>query len=136
MHGDMIEVMRWALAMGRVQDRAITDFWQPHHVFAMATIMGAASLGLEQEIGSLEVGKQADIVVIDFRRPHLTPCFKALGNLVHACQGRDVEMVLVAGRVVVEDGRSTPCDEEEIRNEAIRVSQRLWDKARRAGRTP
>lgn len=82
----------------------------------MATIMGAASLGLEQEIGSLEVGKQADIVVIDFRRPHLTPCFNALGNPVHAYQGRDVEMVLVAGRVVVEDGRSTLCDEEEIRN--------------------
>jgi len=130
-HGDMVEVMRWALGIGRIQEGIVSDFWQPRHVVEMATRNGAISLGLEAEIGSLEVGKQADIVVFDFRRAHLTPCLNALGNLVHTCQGRDVEMVLVAGRPVVEDGRATLCDEEKIRGEALAVSRELWEKARR-----
>ena len=130
-HGDMVEVMRWALGVGRIQEGKVSDFWQPQHVFEMATKTGAASLGLEKEIGSLEVGKQADIVVFDFRRAHLTPCLNPLGNLVHTCQGRDVEMVFVAGRLVVESGRATLCDENTIRAEALAVSKELWEKAQR-----
>jgi 5-methylthioadenosine/S-adenosylhomocysteine deaminase len=99
----------------------------------MATRSGAIAMGLAEEIGSLEVGKQADIVVFDFRRAHLTPCLNALGNLVHTCQGRDVEMVFVAGRLAVESGQALLCDEQKIRAEAAAVSRELWEKARRDG---
>lgn len=130
MHADMIEVMRWALAIARLQVGRITDDWQPHHALAMATIAGARAMGLADDLGSLEVGKKADLVVLDFRRPHLTPGTNALGNLVHVAQGRDVETVIVDGRVVVQDGHPTLVDGETIRREAAEASRRLWERAR------
>jgi 5-methylthioadenosine/S-adenosylhomocysteine deaminase len=130
MHADMIEVMRWALAIARLQLGRVTDDWQPHHALAMATAVGARAMGLEDQIGSIETGKKADLVVIDFRRPHLTPQTSALGNLVHVAQGRDVEMVIVDGRIVVEGGRATLVDEDEIRRQAAAAARALWERAR------
>jgi hypothetical protein len=78
----------------------------------MATIDGARAMGLEQQIGSIERGKKADLVAFDFRRPHLTPSINPLGNLVHVAQGRDVEVVLVDGRVVVLGGEPTTAKTE------------------------
>ena len=110
MHADMVEVMRWGLNIGRLQEGAVTDFWQPEDVFRMATLDGARAMGLDDDIGSLAAGKKADLVVFDFRRAHLTPATDVLGNLVHVGQGRDVETVIVDGRVVVEDGRAVLVD--------------------------
>lgn len=126
MHADMVEVMRWALAIGRLQEGAVSDFWQPRDVFRMATLEGARAMGLGEEIGSLEPGKKADLVGFDFRRAHLTPNVNPLGNLVHVAQGRDVDFVIVDGRVVVEGGRPTLVDEEAIRQEGARAARELW----------
>jgi 5-methylthioadenosine/S-adenosylhomocysteine deaminase len=131
MHADMIETMRWALAVGRLQERAVTNAWQPVHVLEMATLRGAQALGLQDRIGTLAVGKKADLVAIDFRRPHLTPCVNPLGNLVHVAQGRDVELVVVDGRIVVEGGVATRVDQEEVRRDAEGVARRLWEQAAR-----
>jgi 5-methylthioadenosine/S-adenosylhomocysteine deaminase len=130
MHADMVETMRWALAIARMQIGRVTDDWQPQHALDMATIAGARAMGLEDDLGSLTVGKKADLVVLDFRRPHLTPLTSALGNLVHVAQGRDIEMVVVDGRVVVEDGRATLVDQERIRREAAEAARHLWERAR------
>lgn len=130
MHADMIETMRWALAVARLQVGRVTDDWQPRHALEMATLAGARAMGLENDLGSLTVGKKADLVVLDFRRPHLTPLTNALGNLVHVAQGRDVEMVVVDGRVVVEDGHATLVDGERIRREAAEAARHLWERAR------
>lgn len=132
MHGDMLEAMRWALAIGRLQEKAVTPFWQPEHALAAATINGARAMGLEDEIGSLKVGKKADLVMFDMQKPHLTPATSALGTLMHTGQGGDVAHVLVNGRVVIENGRSTQVNEAEIRREAEAVCERLWLKARSA----
>jgi 5-methylthioadenosine/S-adenosylhomocysteine deaminase len=132
MHADMVEVMRWALNVGRIQEGAVTDTWQPADVFAMATINGARALGLEREIGSIEEGKKADLVLFDFRRPHLVPATNPLGNLVHVAQGRDVEMVLVDGEIVVEGGRATRVDQDKIMNDAARAAAALWHRAKAA----
>ena len=125
-HGDMIELMRWALVTGRVQEGGVTNDWQPQHVFEMATINGARALGLDDRIGSLKVGKQADLVVLDFRQPHLVPMISPVGNLVHTAHGRDVRMVLIDGKVVVEEGRPVHVDLEEICREAETVSREVW----------
>ena len=130
MHADMVETMRWALAVGRIQLGAITDDWQPSTVFEMATLAGARAMGLEQEIGSIEIGKRADVVVFDFRRPHLTPMTNPLGNLIHVAHGRDVEMVIVDGEIVVEDGAPTRVDAEAIRRDAEAAISALWARAR------
>lgn len=132
MHADMVEVMRWALNSGRVQEGRVTDFWQPHTVFEMATMGGARAMGLEDEIGSLEVGKKADIVIFDYRRPHLVPVIDPLGNLVHTAQGRDVDCVIVDGIVVVEGGRPLLVDQDEILRDAQRAAENLWARARAA----
>lgn len=129
-HADMIELMRWALVTARVQTGGVDQHWQPAHVLAMATINGARALGLADELGSLAPGKKADLVVLDFRRPHLQPAPSALGNLVHSAQGRDVEHVFVDGRCIVRSGRATLVDGEAILDSGQRVANRLWENAR------
>lgn len=129
-HADMIELMRWALVTARIQVGSVDEHWQPAHVLAMATINGAQALGLADELGSLAPGKKADLVVLDFRRPHLQPAPNALGNLVHTAQGRDIEHVFVDGRCVVRDGRAVLVNGEAILADAQRVARRLWESAR------
>ena len=128
-HGDMIELTRWALATARLQQGRVTDQWQPRDVFAMATINGARALGLSDEIGSIELGKRADLVVLDFRRPHLLPAIDPLRTLVHTAQGRDVEHVFVDGEHVVRDGRPTKVDMDAVIADASGVIERLWQRA-------
>ena len=125
-HGDMVELMRWALATARVQQGGVTDDWQPRHVFHMATLGGAKAIGQDDEIGSIAVGKKADLVIFDASRPHLRPHVNPVGTLVHTGQGRDVEMVLVDGEVLVEGGRPTRVDLDEICFEAEQASRALW----------
>jgi 5-methylthioadenosine/S-adenosylhomocysteine deaminase len=128
-HGDMVEAMRWALATARVQQGGVTADWQPADVFRMATLGGARAVGMADEIGTLAVGKKADLVVFDTRRPHLRPLVNPLGTLVHTGQGRDVEMVLVDGETLVEDGRPVRADLERICIEADKAARALWARA-------
>jgi 5-methylthioadenosine/S-adenosylhomocysteine deaminase len=72
-------------------------------VIRMATIEGARAIGLENHIGSLEPGKQADLIVIDTAKAHLTPLYHPASHIVYAVKGTDVRHVMVAGRLVVED---------------------------------
>ncbi|WP_322187401.1 amidohydrolase family protein [Fulvimarina sp. 2208YS6-2-32] len=130
MHADMVEVMRWALATGRLQKGCVDEDWQPHTVFEMATMGGARAMGLDAEIGSLEVGKKADIVLFDYHRPHLVPFIDPLGNLVHTAQGRDVHTVIIDGRVVVENSRALLIDQDEIIADAQRAAVALWQRAK------
>ncbi len=128
MHADMIEAMRWALASGRIQDGRVSPSWQPLTALRMATSEGAAALGMPDELGSIRVGAAADLVVVDARRVHLTPMREPLGNLVHVAQGRDVRHVLVAGDLVVEDGRPTRVDMDEVIRDANVASASLWQR--------
>jgi 5-methylthioadenosine/S-adenosylhomocysteine deaminase len=128
MHGDMVETMRWALASGRLQEKAVNDFWQAADVFYMATLGAAKSLGRDDDLGSLTVGKKADLVLFDFRRAHLTPAFNVVGTLVHTGQGRDVATVIIDGRVVVENGQATLVDEDRIRAEGAAAAKTLWTR--------
>lgn len=88
----------------------------------MATINGAKSLNMENEIGSIEIGKQADLVLIDCYRPNLQPIYwneeendtNLIWNLVYSSRGSDVDTVLVDGEIVIENGKSTKTNEKEI----------------------
>ena len=94
-------------------------------VFRMATMGGAQALGLSDRIGSLEAGKLADIVALDPRRPGLTPLYAVYSHLVYAADGSDVTTVLVNGRIVVQDGRATTVDEEEVMRQARSFGGRI-----------
>jgi len=67
-------------------------------VLEMATIDGARTIGLENEIGSLEIGKRADLVILDMNEPHLTPCHHIPSTLVYQARGTEVESVMVNGK--------------------------------------
>jgi cytosine/adenosine deaminase-related metal-dependent hydrolase len=98
-------------------------------VLEMATINGARSLGLEQEIGSLEVGKKADLVVIDLNRLHTTPSPNPISTLVYAATGGEVDTVVVDGQIVVEQGQLLTMDEDEVMEQAQQHAQALYKRA-------
>ena len=98
-------------------------------VLEMATINGARSLGLEQEIGSLEAGKKADLVVIDLNRLHTTPSPNPISTLIYAATGGEVDTVVVDGQIVVEQGQLLTLDEDEVMEQAQQHAQALYKRA-------
>ncbi len=94
-------------------------------VFEMATIGGARVIGQADRLGSLEVGKLADIALVDTRRAGMTPLYDPWSHLVYAARGSDVSTVLVHGRLVVENGRITTVDEQAVREQANRFADRV-----------
>jgi 5-methylthioadenosine/S-adenosylhomocysteine deaminase len=110
---DMFEAMRVAAFLQKVNqmDAAAVSAYQ---VLEMATIGGARALGMDDEIGSLEVGKKADLVLVDLTGVHMRPINNLVNNLVYcASSSSDVETVIVNGKVVVKDRKLLPCDEQE-----------------------
>lgn len=99
-------------------------------VLRMATIRGARALGLDREIGSLEVGKRADVVVIDAAQPHLAPRHDPVALLVYSAQAADVTMVLVDGRILLDDRRLTTIDEGALLALADTQTHRLLARSR------
>jgi 5-methylthioadenosine/S-adenosylhomocysteine deaminase len=126
---DHFETMRIAAMLQRVtrHDCQVLPAWR---VLEMATINGARALGLENEIGSLQAGKRADLIVLDANAPHMTPRARGgHGNLatllVYAAHGSDVETVLVDGEIVVKDRKLTRVDETVVRDDAQAASDRI-----------
>ena len=95
----------------------------------MATIDGARALKLENEIGSIEVGKRADLVLLNLETLHATPYSDAVSTIVYATQPSDVQTVLIDGRIVLRDGKLTTMDEGQVistaRDEAAHLSARI-----------
>lgn len=98
-------------------------------VLEMATINGARALGLEQEIGSLEIGKKADLVVVDLDRLHTTPSPNLVSTLVYAATGGEVDTVVVDGKVVVKEGQLLSMDEKEIKRQAREHATQVYRRA-------
>jgi cytosine/adenosine deaminase-related metal-dependent hydrolase len=98
-------------------------------VLEMATINGAKALGLEHEIGSLEVGKKADLIVIDLERLHTTPSMNPVSTLVYAATGGEVDTVMVDGKIVVAKGQLLSMDEHEIIVQANDHAAQLYRRA-------
>jgi 5-methylthioadenosine/S-adenosylhomocysteine deaminase len=91
----------------------------------MATRGGARTLGLEQELGSIEVGKRADLIVVDRDAVHLTPSPDVYSTLVYAARGTDVRITIVDGQVLVHEGLPVHLDQEAIVADARRAAARL-----------
>jgi len=83
-------------------------------VVEMATITGARALHMEKQIGSLEAGKKADLILVDTDATHATPMYNVYSQLVYALKASDVHTVVVGGKVVVEDRKALTLDEKEI----------------------
>ncbi len=94
-------------------------------VVAMATIDGARALHREKEIGSLEAGKKADLILLRTGAPHATPLYNVYSQLVYAMKASDVETVIIAGRVVMEDRRMVTLNEDEILAKAREYAKKI-----------
>ncbi|MDX6529024.1 MAG: 5-methylthioadenosine/S-adenosylhomocysteine deaminase [Blastocatellia bacterium] len=93
--------------------------------FEMATLRGARALHLENEIGSLEEGKRADLVIVDLDDLNQTPFYNIYSDLVYASKAADVRTVIVEGRVIMRDRRLLTLNEETIKADARRYRQRI-----------
>jgi 5-methylthioadenosine/S-adenosylhomocysteine deaminase len=94
-------------------------------VLAMTTRDAARVLGMGREIGTLEVGKRADLIVIDTDKPHLTPMYSPVSHLVYSVKGSDVAASVINGRVVMEKGELLTVDEERAMAEARQAAQKI-----------
>jgi len=102
----------------------------PHgQALAMVTIDGARALGLESEIGSLEVGKQADVILVDLFKPHMLPMNMPLYRLACFASGADVDTTIVAGRILMRDRRVLTADENAVMEEADRQATLMIERA-------
>ncbi|MDI3279905.1 MAG: amidohydrolase [Bacillota bacterium] len=121
---DLFEELRLAalLQKGRTGDPAALPAAQ---AVSLATRMGAQALGLAGVVGELAPGRQADLILVRADSPRLTPVHDPLAAVVYAAHGDDVELTMVAGRVLYEGGRFLTLDEERIRREVERRAARL-----------
>jgi cytosine/adenosine deaminase-related metal-dependent hydrolase len=91
----------------------------------MATLLGARALGLGDELGSIEPGKRADVVLFDTQRPEWQALFNPINNLVYNADGRSVHTVIVDGRVVVDAYRQSFVDEARLFARVQEIGERL-----------
>ena len=127
--GDLFEAMRWAIAMQRVREQGFV--LSAREVLSWATKDPAKTMGMADQIGSIEVGKRADLILLDANSPRLCPLIDGVGVLAHSASGSDVQTVIVDGRVLLEDGRLMSADGPEIIRSAQKAAARLWDAAGR-----
>jgi 5-methylthioadenosine/S-adenosylhomocysteine deaminase len=120
---DLFGEMRAAALLHKVNklDPTVINSYQ---ALQMATKAGAQALGLA-DVGILKEGYKADIILVDFEKPHLYPHHDVIAHLVYAIQGSDVDTVMVDGRILVENGQVLTLDEQEIYQKIRECSQRL-----------
>jgi 5-methylthioadenosine/S-adenosylhomocysteine deaminase len=127
---DLFAAMDMTAKLHKVMNRDPTVL-SAETVIRMATLDGARALGLDREIGSLEPGKQADLIIVETRVPHLTPLHQPVSAIVYAAKGSDVRTVMVGGRLLVKNRRVLAVDMEDVMHRVGRISQALSDELKR-----
>lgn len=94
----------------------------------MATSQGASALGLENEIGTIEVGKKADLALVNMKKPSLTPFRNPVSHLVYSARGADVDTVICNGKLLMKDRELQTIDEARVIAMAEEASQDLLSK--------
>lgn len=125
---DMIEEMKIAALLQKVNTMDSTVL-PAEKVFNMATINGAKALGLQDEIGTIETGKKADLVLVDMKTPHLTPFRHPMSHLVYAANGADVDTVICNGEILMQNKELIVLDEVEVIKLAEEAAEELLSKS-------
>ena len=129
---DMFENMRAAFLLHRVNSRD-SNAIDPYSVLEMATINGAKLYGMEKDVGSIEIGKKADIILI---RPNILPTpltvETVVGHLIHTVDGDDIEHVLVEGKQIVRNKRLLSFNEQEAQQISQKAAANLWTRMKTA----
>ena len=97
-------------------------------VLNMATLGSARVLGMEKDIGSLEVGKKADIIILNLQSPHLQPVYNIVSQLVYSATGADVRDVIIDGQLVMQNRRLLTLDEETILEKTQEMKEKILQR--------
>ncbi|MEM3731440.1 MAG: amidohydrolase [Candidatus Bathyarchaeia archaeon] len=97
-------------------------------VIEMATIDGAKALSWDNEIGSIEIGKRADLAIINVKKPHLCPIYDEKSHLVYVVKASDVETVIINGKIIMENRKLTTLKIEKIMELAEKAKNKLFEK--------
>ena len=125
---DMFSAMKRTQMVHRAASK--DDYYLPSEkVFEMATIDAAKCIGLQDEIGSLEVNKKADIITINMMKPHLMPRFNIIDTLVGNASHADVDMVIVDGEILLENGKAVYVNEKEVMLQAEEEAKKTMNRA-------
>ncbi len=124
---DMLEAMRMGLVTERIM-RDNSSQPQPEDVLQETTRGGAQALRQSEAIGSLEVGKKADLLVVDTQRAHLVPTMRIVSSWIHNGQPGDIEAVMVDGTFLMRDRKVLTMDEDTIIKEADKIGRRVWNQ--------
>jgi 5-methylthioadenosine/S-adenosylhomocysteine deaminase len=127
---DWVTMDPWdAMRAGILTSRVVTGdigYLSAHEALWRSTMGGAEALGWGERVGSLTVGKQADVVVMDLDQPHLAPLHDPVTVLVYNANGRDVTDVMVAGRFLVRDRELLTADAKSLVHDAQQVAEKVW----------
>jgi cytosine/adenosine deaminase-related metal-dependent hydrolase len=125
---DMVREMRLAALIHKsyVNDPLVVTAEQ---AIEMATLGGAVAMGIDDKVGSLELGKLADIILIDLRGLSLTPASNPVSNLVYSGSGDAVNTVIVNGQILMQDKRLLTLDEEKVKARAMEHAVKLIDRS-------
>jgi len=124
---DMLEEMKIA-ALGQKVNTSDPTVLKADDVFKMATIGGATALGLSDEIGTIEVGKKADLVLVNMKAPHLAPYRHPISHLVYAANGGDVDTVICNGQILMQGRELLTLDEKAVLEEAEEAARDLLSR--------
>lgn len=121
---DMFEEMKTAAYLQKINTMEPTSI-KAYDLLKMATIEGARVLGLENEIGTIEVGKKADIILINRNKTHLYPENDICTNLVYSANGADVDTVIIDGKLVMQNRKLISINEKQVKKNVAKVVKRL-----------
>ncbi|WP_406670121.1 amidohydrolase family protein [Methanolobus sp. ZRKC4] len=122
---DLFEEMKTAALLQKVSTMDPTVL-PAREVLEMATVNGAKALGINS--GMLRKGCNADIIIVDMKKPHLTPLYDVASHMVYAACGKDVKTTIVNGKILMEDGKVISMNEQEVIDIAIQKSEDLISK--------
>jgi 5-methylthioadenosine/S-adenosylhomocysteine deaminase len=121
---DMFEVLKLTALLQKVST-LIPTIITSSQVLELATLGGAKALDREKELGSIEVGKKADLVIVNMKKPQTFPVYRVTSSLVYTARESNVETVIVDGKIVMENRRMINIDEEAVLTEAGEVGKEL-----------
>jgi len=130
---NMFSEMKIAALLNKVRenDPTVLPSWR---ILRLATVEGAETLGLREKVGSLEPGKEADIILVDLKKPHLTPLLSRpvrnlAPNLVYSARGSEVVTTIVGGQIIMDQGKVLTVEEDRILEDAQRAAERVTSRA-------
>lgn len=127
-HTNMWEEIHFAATVNKAVEEDPTAV-TAYEALKMATVHGAYAMGMQEELGTLEVGKKADIILVDLTGIHMTPLHNVVSALAYSVQGTDVKTVIIDGDVVYRDGKFLSLDEKEVIQRVQECTEALFHRA-------